>query len=67
MPADRVEEWRTKAIQARAEHWRGASKTGTGPAANPTAELLRQLFFYVGSTRTLRSFAAAKSAFAENA
>jgi 4-carboxymuconolactone decarboxylase len=129
MSEDQVSEWRSKAAAVRAEYWRGTAKSGTGPAANPMAELapefaqlmadisfgetyanpaldlktralctvaalvalgeesyagnwmgnalragasseeivelLRQLFFYVGSTRTLRGFAAAKSAFAD--
>jgi 4-carboxymuconolactone decarboxylase len=131
MPGDRVDEWRSKAAAVRAEYWRGTAKSGTGPAANPIAELapefaqliadisfgetyanpaldlktralctvaalvalgeetyaanwignarragasqeevvelLRQLFFYVGSTKTVHGFAAAKSAFDQEA
>jgi 4-carboxymuconolactone decarboxylase len=48
-----------------AANWMG-NALRAGATSEEVVELLKQLFFYVGSTRTLCGFAAAKSAFAEN-
>jgi 4-carboxymuconolactone decarboxylase len=51
--------------EAYAANWIGnALRAGATP--EEVVELLRQLFFYLGSTRTLRGFAAAKAAFEEH-
>jgi 4-carboxymuconolactone decarboxylase len=58
------------ALVARGEETYAANWMGNALRAGATreeiVELLRQLFFYVGSTLTLRGFSAAKAAFEEH-
>jgi 4-carboxymuconolactone decarboxylase len=48
-----------------AANWMG-NALRAGATRQEIVELLRQLFFYVGSTRTLRGFSAAKAAFEDH-